>query len=178
MDAGCKFFEQDHITLYDVYPALKELKRYLRDEVTASEEVAPEYAQCCQSMAEFLQTRRVRMLDHDLIKVTFWLTSFGCKWLADGHEYISDTHRLHLCYQAPRTIRHIWALELMLPENTPPESPDEVDLGIEDCPYTGDAITYESLDDHVDCIGHSPGKKWLVNVPFTNVRLEPSFHKR
>jgi hypothetical protein len=35
----------------------------------------------------------------------------------------------------------------MLPENTPPESPDEIDLEIEDCPYTGDAITFESLDD-------------------------------
>jgi hypothetical protein len=35
----------------------------------------------------------------------------------------------------------------MLPDNTPPESPDEVDLEIEDYPYTGDAITFESLDD-------------------------------
>jgi hypothetical protein len=56
-----KFFEQDRVTLCHVYPALKGLKEYFREQERFYSDSDPEYAICCSTAASFIQQRHCKL---------------------------------------------------------------------------------------------------------------------
>jgi hypothetical protein len=48
------------------------------------------------SIASFIPVRQSKLLDMDLVKIAFWLTSLGCTWLAQQRELVPESHRLRL----------------------------------------------------------------------------------
>jgi hypothetical protein len=143
-----KFFEQDSIALCHVYPALKTLKQYFKEQAVATQYESPELSYSWSWLTDRLHFRQRKLLDRDLMKVAFWLTSFGCTWLADRNELISRSHQLQLTYEAPRPVSIIGPLEasLILPANTR-ENAEECEEDAGEHPYLGDEINDESLEE-------------------------------
>jgi hypothetical protein len=96
-----KFFEQDYVTLCHVYLALKTLKGYFEDEERSQCDSNPEYAMCCSTALSVIHQARCKLLDQDLPKAAFWLTSSGCQSLPDNAPFIRLPYRLDLEYHAP-----------------------------------------------------------------------------
>jgi hypothetical protein len=82
LDTGVRFFERDCTTLAYVYPVLKRLKFYVRDEINHTTDT--EYSEHLEFLLVSFSARRRKHLDWDLIKAAFWLTSFGCQYRHDG----------------------------------------------------------------------------------------------
>jgi hypothetical protein len=82
LDTGVRFFERDSTTLAYVYPVLKRLKLYVRDEIRKTTD--PEYSDHLEFMLRSFSERRRKHLDWDLVKAAFWFTSFGCQYRYDG----------------------------------------------------------------------------------------------
>jgi hypothetical protein len=96
-----RFFEQDHVTLCHVYPALKELKEHVREQERSHWCSDPEYTRCCSTAVSFIQQRHCKLLDRDPLKGAFWLKSFGSQSLSNDHLSIPLPRRLDLEYHAP-----------------------------------------------------------------------------
>jgi hypothetical protein len=141
-----KFFEQDHITLCHVYPTLKTLKRHLKQE---EDPLSPDIYECLnywRLITNFIQLRKCKLLDMDLVKVAFWLTSFGCTWLAKAQELIPESHQLHLQYEHPQRLAAHGPLDEIMAEVAPRSIPDVNDGDLPDCRYTGDSVTENSFE--------------------------------
>jgi hypothetical protein len=96
-----KFLEQDHITLYHVYPALKKLKRHLEQQEDPPNADPAECLDYWHSIVSLIRVRQSKLLDTDLVKIGFWLTSFGYTWLTQQQELVPENHQFRLQYQAP-----------------------------------------------------------------------------
>jgi hypothetical protein len=96
-----KFFEQDHVTLCQVSLALKTLKGQFRDEERSQWDSNPEYATCCSTALSVIHQRRCKLLDQDLLKAAFSLTSLGCQSLSGNIAFIPIPCPLDLEYDAP-----------------------------------------------------------------------------
>jgi hypothetical protein len=99
-----KFFEKNDVTLCHVYPALKTLKKYFIEEYHIHINSEPEYAQCCANVLPFIQQRQHILLDRDLLKAAFWLTSFGCRSLSENSLFIPSRYLLDVKYRAAFTL--------------------------------------------------------------------------
>jgi hypothetical protein len=64
-------FEDDHIMLCHIYPALKTLKQYFREEAHSHSDSDPKFAACCKSILCIIQQRQRKLLDQDLVKAAF-----------------------------------------------------------------------------------------------------------
>jgi hypothetical protein len=95
-----KFFERDDVTLCYVYPMLRCLKIYIRDEIGATTDDA--YGSACHTILDSLKMRRQRHLDQALMKAAFWLTSFGAHHLSNASAPLLDKFLPRLHYQSPR----------------------------------------------------------------------------
>jgi hypothetical protein len=141
-----KFFEQDRISLCHVYPALKALKRYFTDQADTAEGESPELMEGWNSLRQCLHLRQRKLLDRDLARVAFWLTSFGYTWLATRNEPIHASHQLRLTYEAPRSLLTVGTLDAAQSVTVAGRANDNEDE-VAECPYLGDTITDESLED-------------------------------
>jgi hypothetical protein len=139
-----RFFEQDHITLCHVYPALKTLKRHLGQHEDPSNADVAECLDYWHSIASFIRVRQHKLLDMDLVKIAFWLTSFGCTWLAQQKELVPESHQLRLQYEAPRRIVVCGPMDAIIGEAVP--TPDYAEIYLADYEYSGDGITEDSLE--------------------------------
>jgi hypothetical protein len=140
-----RFFEQDHITLCHVYPALKTLKRHLtqqKDSLNVDITVCLPY---WRMIAGDIRHRQGKLSDMDLVKVAFWLTSFGSTCLARQNEFIPESHRFHLEYEHPRQILVRGPLDVMTVEAVPGPAVEFDESDLADYEYTDDSITEESL---------------------------------
>jgi hypothetical protein len=90
---AAKFFEQDHVTLCHVYLARKD---HFREQERSQRTFNPEYAVCCPTVLFLIQQRGSKLLDRNLLKAAFWLTSLGCQSLSDNKLFISLAYRLPL----------------------------------------------------------------------------------
>jgi hypothetical protein len=87
-----RFVEQDHIILCHVCLALKTLKRFPKQE---EDPLNTDIAECLDYsglIADFIQLRKRKLLDMNLVNVAFWLTYFGCRWLDQRQELIPESH--------------------------------------------------------------------------------------
>jgi hypothetical protein len=100
------------------------------------------------SLRHYLRFRQYKLFDRDLVKAAFWLTSFGCTWLATRNELIPSSHQVHLPYEAPRKLFVIGPLEATLSVATPGgEMADNNEDEGQECAYFGGTITNESLEE-------------------------------
>jgi hypothetical protein len=141
-----RFFEQDHITLCHVYPAIKILKRHLEQQEDPMNADINECLDHWHSIAHFIRLRQRKLLDMDLVKLAFWLTSFGCTQLAQQQELIPESHQLRLQYEAPRRIVVRGPLDAMATETSAERTPDIKEDHLADCAYAGDSITEDALE--------------------------------
>jgi hypothetical protein len=143
-----KFFEQDHISLCHVYPALKTLKRHFNEQAAIAEAECPELLEGWHSLRHYLRFRQYKLLDRDLVKAAFSLTSFGCTWLAIRNELIPSSHQLQLAHESPRKLFVIGPLDATLNVATPGGelAHNNEDEG-QECAYLRDIITDESLEE-------------------------------
>jgi hypothetical protein len=72
-----KYSGQDHVIQRHAYPALKTLKDHFREQERSQRDSNPEYALCCSTLLPGMKHRRSKLLDGNLLKAAFWLTSFG-----------------------------------------------------------------------------------------------------
>lgn len=141
-------FERDDVTLCHVYPAMKALKAHFRDEQANSKDSVPKYAEFCVNALSFIQQRQHKLLDKDLLKATYWLTSIGCKHLSENIMDIPFPCRLHLVYSYPPTHiplkgGHVWFRDISLdPPSSDTQEHDEVDYS-----YTGEIIDEDELEE-------------------------------
>jgi hypothetical protein len=131
-----------------VYHALITLKKHYRNETDAFHETDPKYATCCASAVSIIQQRQVKLLDRDLIKAAFWLTSFGCQSLADEKLFVPVSYHLNVKYFNPlpfipvvRPLEkyHFTKSTIIFGEN---QEEEEVDYA-----YTGDEIPEDELEE-------------------------------
>jgi hypothetical protein len=143
-----KFFEEDRVTLCYVYPTLKNLKKHFREEADSHSESNPEYAAYCASILPIIQQRQSKLLDRDLLKAAFWLTSFGCRSLATDTLFIPIGYRLDIKYQAPFPIRFVpgGINGFMKIINFPPPR-EEQEQDETDYSYTGEEILEDELEE-------------------------------
>jgi hypothetical protein len=143
-----KFFEDDHITLCHIYPALKTIKNYFREEAHSHSDSDPKYAECCEIILSIIQQRQRKLLDQDLVKAAFWLTSFGCQSLADGKIFIPDPRKLDIKYHTPHPILLSQGppnrFRIHLPSTYSQDHQEEEEA---DYKYTGHEIREEELED-------------------------------
>jgi hypothetical protein len=83
LTTAVKYFERNQTTLAYVYPALKNLKEYARQQ-RDDPIIAPDLAGQFRALLASLSFRRRRHLDWDMIKAAFYLTSFGCHFFNGG----------------------------------------------------------------------------------------------
>jgi hypothetical protein len=141
-----KFSGRDHTSLCHVYPGLKALKRHFREQVAAAKSQCPELLQGWHSLTKFLQLRQQKLLDRELVQLTFWLTLFGCTWLAARHELIPRSHQLQLTYQSLPKALIVEPLDMMSgAKESDGEIAEENEDQMAECIYTGDTIGHESL---------------------------------
>jgi hypothetical protein len=114
-----RFVEQDHIALCHVYPALKTLKRHLTQPEDPLNVDMTECLDYWRRIAGLVRQRQRNLFDMDLVKVAFWLTSFGSTWVARQEEFIPENHRLHLPYESPRKVPVRRPLDAMTAEAAP-----------------------------------------------------------
>jgi hypothetical protein len=154
LNEAVKFFERDDVTLAYVYPALKHLKAYLINEKASTED--RNYAEHIDSVMTIVTRRRRKHLDWKLIKAAFYLTSFGCRRLADPQGLIPGDHQLHLEYSSPRRTEAPVGLELFAaaPSAPPAGDPDDP-CEEEEFAYEGDLIA-ESVEPPRDAIQEKP----------------------
>jgi hypothetical protein len=100
-----RLFEQNHMTICYVYPALKKLKRHLEQQKHPPNADAAECLDYWLSIVSFIRVSQRKLFDMDLVKIAFWLTSFGCTLLAQQQKLIPESHQFRLQYEGPlRTI--------------------------------------------------------------------------
>jgi hypothetical protein len=94
------FFEQDHVTLCHVYPALKDIKKYLVEQHTiyhpSTDEVHITITNSMEFLLDSIRARRKKLLDRDLLKAAFWRASFGCLWANGDETRLTAPYRLVL----------------------------------------------------------------------------------
>jgi hypothetical protein len=138
-----KFFEQDHISLFHVYPALTAFQHHFNEQAARAKSKSPDLFEDWNSFACSLRFRRCKLLDRNLVKAAFCLTSFGCTSLAARNELIPDSHQLQLAYETPRKLSIIEPLDATLSVTAPDgEMVDEA----RECAYLGSTITDGSLE--------------------------------
>jgi hypothetical protein len=143
-----KFFEEDRITLCHVYPTLKTLKKYFREEADSHSDSNPEYAACCASVLPIVQQRQRKLLDRDLLKAAFWLTSFGCQSLSDNRLLIPILYQLNIKYRNPPPIPSIQGPFNKIMKNVNCTwTRDEQEQEETDYSYTGQEIPEEELEE-------------------------------
>jgi hypothetical protein len=145
--SAMRVFEQDAITICDVYSALKMPKCHLTHQEDRLKIDITEYLDSWRPIADFVQQRQRNLLDTDLVKVAFWLTSFGCIGLAREEEFIPEDHRPHLQYELPPKTLARGPSEAMTAEAPPwPGGGPELDEGNRaDYEHTGNVIKDESI---------------------------------
>jgi hypothetical protein len=160
-----KFFEDDRVTLCHVYPALKTLKKYFQEEVHSNSDSNPQYAACCESILPIIQQRQMKLLDRDLVKAAFWLTSFGCQSLADNKLFIPLLYQLNIKYRIPPTILPIQGSPNKFRSNISCTlSRDDHEEDVSDYAYTG----HEILEDELEEVPKSHGFKKQVLIFLIN----------
>jgi hypothetical protein len=111
-----RFFEQENITLCHISPALRLLKAHLTQQEDPEKVDIAECLDYWRAIADLIRLRQRKLLDMDLVKVAFWLTSFGCASLADQRKFIPESHQLRLEYEYPRTVAVHGPLDAMIAE--------------------------------------------------------------
>jgi hypothetical protein len=143
-----KFFEQDHVTLCHVYLALKTLKNHFREEEHSHQNSDAEYATCCSTAVSVIQQRRWKLLDKNLLRAAFWLTSFGCQSLSDKISFIPIPYRLDLEHHAPCSLPPARGpLERVWNNIDGSRDLDEQGLDEVDYSYTGEVIMEDELQE-------------------------------
>jgi hypothetical protein len=110
----------------------------------------PQYRECFQAMLRFLKARRHKLLDRDLVKAAFWLTSFGAICLADPQRSIPEEIQPHLEYIPPGELQFgAGTLERFAASSrAAPPIEEDVDDEIEmEYPYRGDDLSEEQIED-------------------------------
>jgi hypothetical protein len=113
-----KLFEKDEITLCHVYPTLKALKTYFQEEVRTNQDSNPAHAECCGNALSCIKQRQYKLLDKDLVKAAFWLTSFGYQSLSDNTIFVPTMYQLNLRYRDPAKRYPIQGLPIKSEENS------------------------------------------------------------
>jgi hypothetical protein len=143
-----KLFEEDRITLCHVYPALKTLKKYFLEEANSHTDSNPEYSACCASVLPIVQQRQRKLLDRDLLKAAFWLTSFGCQSLSNNCLFIPTLYQLTIKYHTPPPITLIQGSFSRIMQNVNCTlSRDDEEQEEADYSYTGHEIPEEELEE-------------------------------
>jgi hypothetical protein len=148
LSRAVQFFEKDSITLCHVYPVLKTLKKHFREEEHFKFETDPEYAACCSTAVTIIKHRCRKLLDMDLVKAAYWLTSFGCQSLSDNVPFIPSPYILNLEYnpawsQLPTFGPLYRRLNIISgTQDLEEQEQDEVDYS-----YSGDVIMVDELEE-------------------------------
>jgi hypothetical protein len=141
-----KFFEQDMVTLCHVYPALRDVKNHLRQLLDHYRDSDAEIAESCQFLLDAVHFRRRKLLDRDLMKAAFWLTSFGCRCLNDGEIVLAAPYRVVLEYELPHAVAPRGSLDFSIPSGSSQEH-EEDDNDELDCEFEGDGEIDEDTED-------------------------------
>jgi hypothetical protein len=142
-----KFFEQDRVTLCHVHPVMKTLKDHFREQENSQRALNPEYAACYSSALAVIQRRRSKLLDRNLLKAAFWLTSFGCQSLSDNSIFVPPAYRLVLEYHAPCRVATIFGpLDGLLDNVRDSYDSDEHQDEEPDYSYAGQVIMEEEME--------------------------------
>jgi hypothetical protein len=140
-----RFFEQDHITVCHVYPAIKTLKAHLAQQEDPEKVDIAECLDYWRAIADLSRLRQRKLLEMDPVKVAFWLILFGCALLAAQRKVIPESHQLRLEYEYPGIVAVHGPLDPMIAEAAPRSGPEFDEGEIADYEFTGDSITEESL---------------------------------
>jgi hypothetical protein len=158
-----KVFEKDDITLCYVHPVLRALKKYFREEERIHTDKDPKYAKYCANALIFIQQRQKKLLDMNLIKAAYWLTTYGCKSLSENTRHTPFMYEIHLAYSYPTTLFPIqgaqgWFRELPL-IFSPPDTPVQIEI---DYSYTEEIIDEDELELEEPLVSPGCGKQILT----------------
>jgi hypothetical protein len=146
-DQATKFLEQDTVTLCHVYPVLRDVKEYLRNLNSFFVDSNDQAAAACLFLVDMIRRRRRKLLDRDLLKAAFWLTSFGCISLRDSELTISAPYRIILAYEPPHPIASRGPLDVFSTASGDAQDLDENEDDETECGFDGERIPDEELRD-------------------------------